>query len=351
MAKCVFIVQGEGRGHISQSMAMKEYLEGAGYSLEAVFVGQRPNGNLPDYFVNCFSDKIIPFQSPYFLSTPNGKGIYVGRTLMFNLLRSFRYIREVGRIRKKINSLQPDVVFNFYDGIGALALRKVNPGIKRIGIGHHFYLHLKEYFGLTGSGMDRFLLSWHTRIIMKSCDRVMALSFSEQQGNSRIEVVPPLIRKEFREMDPKAGGSYLVYLLKEGYIYDLIMLAREDPEFEADVFTGIIPGIDLPSGIRIHQAEGDKFKELMASCRGLIATAGFDTAAEAGYQGIPLAVIPVRNHFEQSCNSLDVERSGIGLRLDRMEPGIQHRLKQFDNKEFRKWVDRSEELILNSLAE
>lgn len=333
---------------MSQSMALNEYLDEAGFSLEAVFVGQRPDGSLPDYFENCFSDKIIPFFSPYLVGTPNGKGIYVGRTLVVNLLHAIRYIRELRRIRRYINSLQPDVVFNFYDGIGALALRKVDPRIRRVGIGHHFYLHLKEYFGLRGHPADRFLLSWHTRIIQKSCDRVLALSFTEEEGNAAIAVVPPLIRKEFRELDYTPGTSYLAYFLKEGYLYDLILLARDDPEFQADVFTGLNPGIKLPPGIRIHQVEGDQYKKRMASCRGLISTAGFDALAEAAYQGIPLAVIPVRNHFEQACNRADVERSGIGLGLHVLEPGIQYRLKEFDNREFRSWVNRSGELILNA---
>ncbi|MEN8201919.1 MAG: glycosyltransferase family protein [Bacteroidota bacterium] len=351
MTKCVFIVQGEGRGHMSQSIALKEYLDEAGHVVEAVFVGRKNTGSLPDYFMNCFSDRIIAFRSPYFLSTPNRKGIYVGRTLLFNLLRSFIYIREAGRIRRKINKLHPDAVFNFYDVVGALALRKVHPSIRRIGIGHHFYLHLKGYFGLTGSVCDRLLLTWHTRIIMKSCDRVMALSYSEQKGDSKIEVVPPLIRKEYRDMNRQPGKQYLVYLLKEGFIYDLIMLARKDPEFQADVFIRVLPDIEIPSSIRMHREDGNKFRVLMTTCRGLITTAGFDTSAEAAYHGIPLAVIPVRNHFEQRCNSLDIDMHGIGTKLDHLEPGIQHHLKASDNREFRRWVERSGEMILNSMTE
>jgi len=351
MAKCVFIVQGEGQGHMSQSIALKEYLNEAGHEVQAVYVGKTKAGTLPEYFENCFRDKVKTFHSPYFLSTPNRKGIYVGRTLLFNLLRSFLYLRESRRIRSKINSLNPDVVFNFYDVVGALALRKVKPGIKRIGIGHHFFLHLHGYFGKVGAGWDRILLGWHTRIIMNSCDRVLALSFSEHAGNSLITVVPPLIRREYREINRQPGKRYLVYLLKEGYIYDLIRLARNDPEFHVDVFARIIPDVEVPSGITMHQAGGNKFRDLMAICKGLITTAGFDAVAEAAYHGIPLAVIPVRNHFEQKCNSIDMERNGIGIGISHIEPGILDRLKRFDNKEFRIWVNRSGDLILNSMTE
>lgn len=350
MAKCIFIVQGEGRGHMSQAIALKEHLDEAGIHLEAVFVGEKKSQALPDYFVRCFGDKIRSFHSPYFLSTPNRKGIYVGRTLLFNLIRSPRYMSEIARIRNTIKSLKPDVVVNFYDVVGALALRKLNPAIKRIGIGHHFYLHYKDYFGLH-RGLDRYLLAWHTRIIMKSCDRILALSYRDQKGTSKMEIVPPLLRKSYMEMTYQPGSRYLVYFLKEGYLYDLIRLAREDPDFQADVFTEVLPGIELPDGIRIFSKKGADFREKMASCKGLIASAGFDTVAEAAYHGIPQVVIPVRNHFEQRCNSLDVEASGIGVKRDRLVPGLQQEMKQFNTAAYRKWADRSGELFLKYLKE
>jgi len=351
MANCVFIVQGEGRGHMSQSIALKEYLEKAGHLVNTVFVGTPNAASLPDYLRDHFPYTFRTFQSPYFLGTPNRKGIYVGRTLLFNLLRSVIYFREVRRIRREIDLLEPEVVFNFYDVIGALALKKVKKSIQRIGIGHHFLLHLKDYFGETSPRWHRFLLSLHTRVIMRSCDRILALSFSEEQENSLIEAVPPLIRRDYREMTYHRGDRYLVYLLKEGYIYDLISMARQDPRFLADVFTNEIPEIDLPPGLRIHSLSGSSFKKLMATCRGLITTAGFDVAAEAAYHGIPLAVIPAANHFEQKCNGLDIEQHGIGLHVDRIEPAITGRMRPSDPAVFRKWVERSEALILNSLTE
>ena len=186
---------------------------------------------------------------------------------------------------------------------------------------------------------------------MRSCDRVLALSFSEQTGDSTITTVPPLIRQKFREMAYRQGERYLVYLLKEGYIYDLISLARSDAGFFADVFTNKIPEIELPPGLRMHAFGGTSFKDLMATCKGLITTAGFDVAAEAAYHGIPMAVIPAGKHFEQKCNGIDIEQHGIGLQFNRIEPGILGRMKQTDPSQFRKWVDRSEELILNSFAE
>lgn len=346
MARYVFIVQGEGRGHMSQSMALKEYLDDAGHTVEAVFAGGRTPGSYPGYFGNFFKDKLFGFFSPYFLRTPNKKGIYIGRTLIFNTFRAIRYLREIHRLRNEINALGPDVVYNFYDVVGALALRKVNPGIERIGIGHHFFLHMDGYRCHGNSWWNKKLLKIHTNIIIRSCDRILALSFREEKSDSNIEVVPPLIRKSFREFNYRPGDRYLVYLLHEGYIFDLIRISREDPDFSADVFTALTPEIDFPPGIRIHPLEEDKFREMMTTCRGLITTAGFDTVAEAAYQGIPMVVIPSQHHFEQRCNGADVERSGIGIAVEQLVPGTHLKMKAYNNSKYRQWVDRAGKLII-----
>ncbi len=61
MAKCIFIVQGEGRGHMSQAMALKEYLEDAGHTIESVFAGNRASDAIPTYFAEFFHGQVRSF--------------------------------------------------------------------------------------------------------------------------------------------------------------------------------------------------------------------------------------------------------------------------------------------------
>ncbi len=334
---------------MSQALAMKEYLDEAGHTVEAVFLGGRPHREIPDYFSRAFAGRLQTFQSPWFLRTPNQKGIYIGRTLLFNLLRIPAYVSELRRIRSEIELLSPEVVFNFYDVVGALALRKIPSGIRRIGIGHHFFLHLEDYRCMQGPFWHRWLLKRLTEGIIKSCDRVLALSYREVPGKGIMEVVPPLVRRSFREMTYKAGKRYLAYFLNEGLLYDLVLLAREQPDFKVDIFTSLKPGMELPDSITLHAFDEDKFSILMASCRGLIASAGFDLAAEAAYHGIPLAVIPTRNHFEQTCNAADIRRSGLGVSMTRIETDLLERMKPSDSDRYRSWAERAGELLLKSL--
>jgi uncharacterized protein (TIGR00661 family) len=349
MARTLFIVQGEGRGHLSQSVALKEYLEEDGHTVEAVYVGGQPSREIPAYYKDIFKEKLTLFSSPGFLRTPNKKGIYVGRTILYNLVRFAVYLKEVRRIRREINQLKPDVVFNFYEGLGALAIRKLSPDIQRIGIGHHFFLQLDVYRFKGGNFFHRALLKYHTKLVMSSSDRVLALSFREHPGNERITVVPPLVRRSFREARYKGGDAYLVYLLNEGFIVDLIRLARLFPDLSFDLFSDLPLLTPVPEGIRLHRIDDSNFIEKMKNCRGVISTAGFDTAAEAACMGIPLAVIPAENHYEQLCNSVDVERSGVGTLLKEFSVPALAEMKVTDQKTYRRWVDGAGAQILKYL--
>ncbi len=350
MARTLFIVQGEGRGHLSQSVALKEYLEEEGHTVEAVYLGSSPSREIPAYYRNIFKDKLNLFSSPWFLRTPNHKGIYVGRTILYNLARSLAYLGEVRRLRREINDLKPEVVFNFYDLIGALALRKLSPGIRRMGIGHHFFLHLDGYRCRRGKFFHKILLKLHSRIIMKSCDRVLALSFREVPGNEKIHVVPPLVRQQFREARYKKGSDYLVYLLHTGFVVDLIRLVRSRPDLRFDLFSDLPLQTPVPEGIKLHRPDDHAFIEKMKHCRGVITTAGFDTAAEAAYMGIPLAVIPLENHYEQLCNSEDVVRSGVGIILKDFSAASLAEMEETDNTSYRSWVQGSGIQILKHVT-
>ena len=89
----------------------------------------------------------------------------------------------------------------------------------------------------------------------------------------------------------------------------------------------------------------------MARCRGLITSAGFDTAAEAAYHGIPLVVIPTRNHYEQQCNAADIERSGIGFTVTKIGKEMLEQMKPSEAETYRAWVDSAPQHLLKWVEE
>jgi uncharacterized protein (TIGR00661 family) len=346
MARFVFIVQGVGRGHLSQSVALGEYLEENNHTVEAVYAGCNEVHPLPGYFREHFEGRLHCFASPFFLRTPNKKGIYVGRTFLVHLWRIPLYLREISRLRREITGISPDAVINFYDPVGALAMRKMGPEVKRIGVGHHFFLHLQHYPCPAGKKLHRKLLGLLTGIIMKNCDHVLALSFRDVPGKGKIIVAPPLIRRKFREAVYTPGERGLVYLLNEGFITDLMSMVEEDEELQLDVFSELPVDTPMPQGIKLHALDAHAFLEKMKGCRFLITTSGFDTVAEAASMGVPLACIPVQNHFEQQCNGVDMMLSGLGIASDRIDASLISRMRKSPDQRYRLWVKRAEALFL-----
>ncbi len=336
---------------MSQALAMQEILEEAGHTVEAVLLGGRTGQSIPEYVAAGFQGKLKRYRSPFLVRTPNQKGIDVGRSILVNLFSTPGYLREIRRLRRVLQELDPEVVLNFYDLIGALALRRTGKRMRRIGIGHHFLLHMEGYSCGPRTLVSRWLLGLHTRMIMRSCDHILALSYRDIAGTGEMEVIPPVIRRALREITYSPGERYLAYLMSGGYLYDLVRMAEEDPSFRVDVFSEITTEMEIPGGIRIHPPEAEAFREALSECRGLITTAGFDTVAEAAYHGIPVLVIPTRHHFEQRCNSMDVVRSGIGRTVEQLSAGAIGQMKSPDTGSFRKWADQAGRMVLKTMEE
>jgi hypothetical protein len=105
-----FVVQGEGRGHMTQALALAAFLREAGHEVSTVMVGRSPWRTIPDYFVEGIA--------------ADGRALSVPRTIADAALRSPGFIRSVLRIAEVTQSA--DVVVNFLDLMGGAA-RKLFP--------------------------------------------------------------------------------------------------------------------------------------------------------------------------------------------------------------------------------
>ena len=64
--KFLFIIQGEGRGHLTQAMTLEKMLLSKGHEVVAMLVGKSPARQLPDFFRKGVSAPIHQFQSVNF---------------------------------------------------------------------------------------------------------------------------------------------------------------------------------------------------------------------------------------------------------------------------------------------
>ena len=108
----VFIVQGEGRGHTTQAIAVKEVVEKHGHSVDLVLVGHR--GDRPINLLKNAFEKVVEFPSPNLVYKSNRRNVSMTNTVMETVRSSDKYMDALEMINYYIDNYQPDVVINFF---------------------------------------------------------------------------------------------------------------------------------------------------------------------------------------------------------------------------------------------
>jgi uncharacterized protein (TIGR00661 family) len=332
--KFVFVVQGEGRGHMTQALALKELIEESNHEVSMVLVGI-DNREIPPFFLEAF-ETVIPFKSPSF-SIGNGKKVDTFATAKRFLSNLDVYYHSINWLSWQINQENPDVVINFYEPLYGLsrAFGRITKVKRSIVIGHQYMFFNKGYFLNKKYPLYKTLSKIWCKIVGYDSEKV-ALSFYPCSNFKDVTVLPPLLRKCLFEIKPINDGSILVYSVNNGYAKDLI---GQSFNRKVNCFCEKFWENDGQFGnIKFHELDGKKFLEYMGKCDTLFCTAGFESLCEAAYLGKQIVATPLQNHFEQYYNALDASRRRLVTYRKTFEiKEITH--QTYDNSWFKAWVD------------
>lgn len=353
--KYLFIVQGEGRGHLTQAIALEEILLRNGHEVVEMLVGKSSVRTLPGFFNRNVRASVKRFISPNFLPTAQNKRVKLSRSVVYNLMRIPVYLKSILYIRRRIRETEADVVINFYELLTGLAYIFFHPSVPCICIGHQYlFLHSQFEFPSKNAG-SIFMLRFFTRLTALGSRKKLALSFHpmENDKESKIIVVPPLLRAEVYSLQPRTGDYFHGYIVNAGFAESVIDYHFRHPKRSLHFFwdkTDAGEEQKVSDHLTFHQIDDVKFLRFMAGCRAYASTAGFESICEAMYLGKPVLMVPA--HIEQDCNAYDAVKSGAGISakdfdLDRLESFADD--YQPDPRPFIYWAKSSERLILREL--
>jgi uncharacterized protein (TIGR00661 family) len=351
--KVMFTVQGEGRGHMTQAISMKQMLERNGHQVVAVLAGGNPERPLPSFFEQAF--KVERITSPTFAQKGN-RGISLRRSVIANATEAPELRDSLRMIEQTIERTQPDVIVNFLEplmGVYNLLHRHRTP---TLAVGHQFMLKHPKFLRVAEYKMQQLSMHQYVRLC-GARSNYLALSFYEAPNarRGRLTVSPPILREQLFKLRPTQGDYLLVYLVFHGFAPDIVRWNQQNPTIPIHCFYDKpdVPAEEqVTDTLTFHRLHGEKFLEMMAGCRAVVCTAGFESVCEAAYLGKPLMMVPVENHFEQYLNGLDAEQAGIGIRdssfnlsrlLDYQPSG---RLAAFKD-----WVDEAEPILLRAVEQ
>ena len=145
--KILFIIQGEGRGHLTQAITLESILRRNGHDVVEVLVGQSDSRRLPGFFNRNIKAPVKRFQSPNFLPTSANRRVSLVRSVGYNLLRLPAYVRSMYYINRRIRETGAELVINFYELLTGLTYFFFRPSVTQLCIGHQYlFLHPKFRF-------------------------------------------------------------------------------------------------------------------------------------------------------------------------------------------------------------
>ncbi|GAB3798343.1 glycosyltransferase family protein [Spirosoma humi] len=361
--RILFLIQGEGRGHLTQALSLAQMVQMAGYEVIGAIVGVTAERTVPTFFSNQFKAPILPVFSPGLVYNAGTNALEPGKTTI-QAIRSMRpFWRSLKQVRDHINGQKPDVVVNFYEMLGGMTYALMRPSVPMICIAHQYMAFHPDFQRPKGQWFYRQAFKFNTLLTCFGAQELLALSFDKQanEPRKRLRVVPPLLRREVTELKPKAAGTdanadfLLAYVTQPGLKIELEKAHLQRPDVQMHAFHSDATGPDqrIDDTLTYHAIDGKRFLDFMARCKAMVTTAGFESVCEALYLGKPALMIPQPNHYEQSCNAIDSQRAGAGIASDRFDLNqLLAYIPQHDprvSERFRTWHAQGYFLFLGAL--
>jgi uncharacterized protein (TIGR00661 family) len=320
----LFFVQGEGRGHMTQAISLRDMLVASGHEVAAVLVGKSKRRQVPAFFFEKIQSPVIEFESPNFVTDKKGKTIKLGATIWQNMIRTGVFLKSMKKIDDAVKQYKPDVMVNFYDLLAGLYQATYKPGIPSVCIGHQYLLLHPDFQFPKKRFIEKLLVQLNTNVTAFGSSKKLGLSFRPMPDvmKNKIKVVPPLLRNEVFALNPHSEEFILAYMVNSGYSEEIIEWHKNNSQIALHCFWDKKDAGETYSphdGLTFHQLNDKKFLDYMSRCKAYVSTAGFESICEAMYLGKPVMMVPTEGQFEQECNALDAVQSNAGISSKRFD--------------------------------
>ena len=344
---------------MTQAISLFQILTENGHEVSHVIVGKSKRRELPKFFIDQISAPITSLESPNFVTDKNARSVNVFKTLTVNLRKYRTFLNSVNQIDAIVKENQPDVVINFYDFLGGLFFMLKKSQTKHIALAHQFLLNHSEFEFPKGRIYDKSSLLYGNKLAGYKAEKILCLSFQpmRDEPNKKLFVAPPLLRDKAKKQSTSSKDHFLAYMVNHGYSKEVLEFHQKYPEISIHCFWD---KKDEPYELKIddtltfHQLDDEKFISFMASCKGYLTTAGFESVCEAMYMGKPVLMVPVEGHYEQACNALDATKAGAGVSSEIFD--LEILLEYLPNHkdlgdDFREWCNKAQDDFLKALTD
>jgi uncharacterized protein (TIGR00661 family) len=321
MARLVYGVSGEGSGHSSRARVVLEHLIDAGHKVKVVTYGRGVRNLCSDFdlfetvglHIASVNNRVAPL-----------------KTLLTNLGRLPDGHKKLQELRRDLfKSFRPQVVITDFEPMCAYLANHYD--VPLITIDNQHRLRYMQYDTPAPLKSDRQLTVHIIRAMVPKPDVSLVTTFYYGQlKNQRTFLFPPLIRPQVQHLAVTKGDHTLVYhtsgfesfvdLLKNFSDERFIVYGQRDQGTMGNL-TFKAPSID-------------GFLQDLASCKCVMATAGFTLITEALHLRKPYLALPMAGQFEQAINAVFLDQLKCGVNMYRpSKAGVENFLSRLPEYE------------------
>ncbi|MGE0545627.1 MAG: glycosyltransferase family protein [Kofleriaceae bacterium] len=303
--KVLYGVTGEGMGHAMRSRVVIEHLLGAGHTLEIMASGRAAE------FLGKRFDGVQTIHGFHMILEENR--VRRGKTLWSNVLKGVLGVpRNIAAYFKQIEGHEPDVVISDFESwaylygtthrLPILSIDNMQV-IDRCELPEDIVDDNRVAFELTKAFVTAKL---------PGCDAYFITSFFRPPVRKpSTYLFPPILRPEILDARSAPGDHLVIY---QAGINEPLQASLAATGMECRIY-GMRRGLteEAREGqLRFMPFSEEGFISDLATCRGVVAAAGFTLMGEAVYLRKPMLAVPLENQFEQMLNARYLEREGYG---------------------------------------
>jgi uncharacterized protein (TIGR00661 family) len=305
VARILYALNGQGRGHTSRALAVTHALRRRGHEVSFCCGGDAAER------LRRQSEPVLDVPAPRELV--RGNRVRLLATARHNLPLAVGTPEIAEEVAERMREIAPDLVVSDFEPFAPRAADRL--GIPAVALSHqqvitetrcHIPLRFAASAALTRLGIG---IMTPRRLF----ERVVVPSFffPPLRPARDADLVPPIVRSEVVAAQPRRGDHVLVYLNHPAGSERLLdALRRVDARF-------VVNNVPPPSQPEAYpnldfRPPSPRFVDDLASARAVVSTAGFTLISEALHLGKPVLALPNRGFFEQALNALYLRRSGHG---------------------------------------
>lgn len=315
MARILYALNGQGRGHTSRALALTDVFRRRGHEVR-LCCGEPTAARLRDQ-----GEDVLDIPTP--AEIVRGNRVQLAASAAHNLPLAVRTPEIVADLAERLTAFRPDLVLSDFEPFAPRAARRL--GVPTVALDHQHVLTEARCRVPARYAASAALTRLGTSIMAprQLFDQIIVPSFffPPLRPGSRAHLVPPVLRRSVLDAVPTPGEHVLVYVNHPDGSGPLLRTLRTvDASF-------VVYNVAPPSEAAAHpnlafRALSPRFVDDLAASRAVVCTAGFTLLSEAMWLGKPVLALPNRGFFEQALNAFYLRASGRGdAAFGRLRPG------------------------------